>query len=63
MKIGRLIFWDFDGEYVYYTPHQTFMTYRVLFLIVLDGSKYMYDEVTDVLFPRTTCHPIYTSTS
>jgi hypothetical protein len=35
MKIGRLMFWDFGGQYVYYTTHQTFMTYRALFLVVL----------------------------
>jgi GTPase SAR1 family protein len=52
MKVGRLIFWDFGGQYVYYTTHQTFMTYRALFLVVFDGSKDLYDEVSDVLcFP------------
>jgi GTPase SAR1 family protein len=52
MKIGRLIFWDFGGQYVYYTTHQSFMTYRALFLVVFDGSTNLYDEVTDVLcFP------------
>jgi hypothetical protein len=52
MKVGRLIFWDFGGQYVYYTTHQTFMTYRALFLVVFDGSTDLYDEVPDVLcFP------------
>jgi GTPase SAR1 family protein len=52
MKVGRLIFWDFGGQYVYYTTHQTFMTYRALFLVVFDGSNDLYDEVSDVLcFP------------
>ena len=52
MKIGRLIFWDFGGQYVYYTTHQTFMTYRALFLVVFDGSIDLYDEVPEVLcFP------------
>ena len=52
MKVGRLIFWDFGGQYVYYTTHQTFMTYRALFLVVFDGSTDLYDEMTDVLcFP------------
>ena len=50
MKVGRLIFWGFGGPY--YTTHQTFMTYRALFLVVFDGSKDLYDEVSDVLcFP------------
>ncbi|XP_076083989.1 uncharacterized protein LOC143054825 isoform X1 [Mytilus galloprovincialis] len=52
MKVGRLIFWDFGGQYVYYTTHQTFMTFRALFLVVFDGSKELNEEVPDVLcFP------------
>ncbi|CAC5420855.1 unnamed protein product [Mytilus coruscus] len=52
MKVGRLIFWDFGGQYVYYTTHQTFMTFRALFLLVFDGSKGLHDQVLDVLcFP------------
>ncbi|XP_076116493.1 uncharacterized protein LOC143083961 [Mytilus galloprovincialis] len=52
MKVGRLIFWDFGGQYVYFTTHQTFMTYRALFLVVFDGSQGLYEQVPDVLcFP------------
>ncbi|CAG2209732.1 unnamed protein product [Mytilus edulis] len=52
IKVGRLIFWDFGGQYVYYTTHQTFMTFRALFLLVFDGSKGLHDQVLDVLcFP------------
>ncbi|XP_052061248.1 uncharacterized protein LOC127701420 [Mytilus californianus] len=52
IKVGRLIFWDFGGQYVYYTTHQTFMTFRALFLLVFDGSKGLHDQVPDVLcFP------------
>ncbi|XP_063417184.1 uncharacterized protein LOC134699516 [Mytilus trossulus] len=52
MKVGRLIFWDFGGQYVYYTTHQTFMTYRALFLVVFDGSKGLHEQVPDVMcFP------------
>ncbi|CAC5392707.1 unnamed protein product [Mytilus coruscus] len=52
MKVGRLIFWDFGGQYVYYTTHQTFMTFRALFLVVFDGSKQLHEPVPDVLcFP------------
>jgi len=52
MKIGRLMFWDFGGQYVYYTTHQTFMTYRALFLVVFDGSTDLDKKVPDVLcFP------------
>ncbi|XP_063397032.1 uncharacterized protein LOC134681339 [Mytilus trossulus] len=52
MKVGRLIFWDFGGQYVYYTTHQTFMTFRALFLVIFDGSKELHEQVPDVLcFP------------
>ncbi|XP_076070272.1 uncharacterized protein LOC143041969 [Mytilus galloprovincialis] len=52
MEVGRLIFWDFGGQYVYYTTHQTFMTYRALFLVIFDGSKGLHEHVPDVLgFP------------
>ncbi|VDI10110.1 Hypothetical predicted protein [Mytilus galloprovincialis] len=52
MEVGRLIFWDFGGQYVYYTTHQTFMTYRALFLVIFDGSKGLHEQVLDVLgFP------------
>ncbi|XP_076116053.1 uncharacterized protein LOC143083656 [Mytilus galloprovincialis] len=52
MKVGRLIFWDFGGQYVYYTTHQTFMTYRALFLVVFDGSKGLHEQVSGVFcFP------------
>ncbi|CAG2235715.1 unnamed protein product [Mytilus edulis] len=52
MKVGRLIFWDFVGQYVYLTTHQTFMTFRALFLVVFDGSKDLHEQVPDVMcFP------------
>ncbi|CAG2186401.1 unnamed protein product [Mytilus edulis] len=52
MKVGRLIFWDFGGQYVYLTTHQTFMTFRALFPVVFDGSKDLHEQVPDVMcFP------------
>ncbi|VDI50073.1 Hypothetical predicted protein [Mytilus galloprovincialis] len=52
MKVGRLIFWDFGGQYVFLTTHQTFMTFRALFLVVFDGSKDLHEQVPDVMcFP------------
>ncbi|XP_076116488.1 uncharacterized protein LOC143083957 [Mytilus galloprovincialis] len=52
MKVGRLIFWDFGGQYVYLTTHQTFMTFRALFLVVFNGSKNLHEQVPDVMcFP------------
>ncbi|XP_076080542.1 uncharacterized protein LOC143051535 [Mytilus galloprovincialis] len=52
MNVGRLIFWDFGGQYVFLTTHQTFMTFRALFLVVFDGSKDLHEQVPDVMcFP------------
>ena len=31
--------WDFGGQDVFYSTHQTFLTYRALYLLVLDGSR------------------------
>ena len=51
MKVGRLKFWEFGGRYVFYTTHQSFMTYRALFLVVFDGSTNLDEEVPDMCFP------------
>lgn len=52
VRKGRLVFWDFGGQYIYYTTHQTFMTYRALFTIVFDGTKGLHDIMDDI-----TCFP------
>ena len=31
--------WDFGGQHVYYTSHQTFLSTRAIYLLVLDMSK------------------------
>ena len=31
--------WDFGGQYVYYTSHQTFLSNRAIYLLTLDMSK------------------------
>lgn len=31
--------WDFGGQDVFYTTHQTFLTYRGIYIIVFDGSR------------------------
>lgn len=38
-KIAPVIIWDFGGQDVFYSTHQTFLTYRAIYLIVLDGSR------------------------
>ncbi|XP_052080208.1 uncharacterized protein LOC127718253 [Mytilus californianus] len=43
MKIAPVIIWDFGGQDVFYSTHQTFLTYRAIYLIVLDGSRNLDD--------------------
>ncbi|VDI55612.1 poly [ADP-ribose] polymerase [Mytilus galloprovincialis] len=38
-KIVPVIIWDFGGQDVFYSTHQTFLTYRAIYLIVLDGHR------------------------
>lgn len=42
-KIAPVIIWDFVGQDVFYSTHQTFLTYRAIYLIVLDGSRNLDD--------------------
>ncbi|XP_052080679.1 probable serine/threonine-protein kinase roco11 [Mytilus californianus] len=42
-KIAPVIIWDFGGQDVFYSTHQTFLTYRAIYLIVLDGSRTLDD--------------------
>ncbi|VDI00256.1 Hypothetical predicted protein [Mytilus galloprovincialis] len=37
--IAPIIIWDFGGHDVFYSTHQTFLTYRAIYMIVLDGSR------------------------
>ncbi|CAG2205353.1 unnamed protein product [Mytilus edulis] len=39
----RQLFWDFGGQDVFYSTHQTFLTYRAIYMIVLDGSRRLDD--------------------
>ncbi|CAC5414140.1 unnamed protein product [Mytilus coruscus] len=43
-KIAPVIIWDFGGQDVFYSTHQTFLTYRALYMIVLDGSRKLDDR-------------------
>jgi hypothetical protein len=38
-KIVPVIIWDFGGQDVFYSTHQTFLTYRAIYILVLDGSR------------------------
>ncbi|VDI45636.1 Hypothetical predicted protein [Mytilus galloprovincialis] len=42
-KIAPIIIWDFGGQDVFYSTHQTFLTYRAIYIIVLDGSRQLDD--------------------
>ncbi|XP_052081086.1 probable serine/threonine-protein kinase roco4 [Mytilus californianus] len=42
-KIAPVIIWDFGGQDVFYSTHQTFLTYRAIYLLVLDGSRKLDD--------------------
>ncbi|XP_076070793.1 uncharacterized protein LOC143042396 [Mytilus galloprovincialis] len=42
-KIAPIIIWDFGGQDVFYSTHQTFLTYRAIYMIVLDGSRTLDD--------------------
>jgi GTPase SAR1 family protein len=38
-KIAPVIIWDFGGQDVFYSTHQTFLTYRAIYMLILDGSR------------------------
>jgi hypothetical protein len=38
-KIVPVIIWDFGGQDVFYSTHQTFLTYRAIYILVLDGRR------------------------
>ncbi|XP_063417563.1 uncharacterized protein LOC134700124 [Mytilus trossulus] len=42
-KIAPIIIWDFGGQDVFYSTHQTFLTYRAIYILVLDGSRTLDD--------------------
>ncbi|XP_076088947.1 uncharacterized protein LOC143059351 [Mytilus galloprovincialis] len=42
-QIAPIIIWDFGGQDVFYSTHQTFLTYRTIYMVVLDGSRKLDD--------------------
>ncbi|XP_052065896.1 uncharacterized protein LOC127705604 [Mytilus californianus] len=42
-KIAPVIIWDVGGQDVFYSTHQTFLTYRAIYLLVLDGRRNLDD--------------------
>jgi len=37
--------WDFGGQHVYYTAHQTFLTRKAIYLLTVDMSKDLEEEL------------------
>ncbi|KAL3888921.1 hypothetical protein ACJMK2_001281, partial [Sinanodonta woodiana] len=46
-EYAALALWDFAGQYVFYTTHQTFLTRRAIYLLVVDLSQQVTDLVDD----------------
>ncbi|CAH1803214.1 unnamed protein product, partial [Owenia fusiformis] len=44
----KLSFWDFGGQHVFYTTHQTFLTDRAIYLLVVDLTKDLDDKVDTI---------------
>lgn len=42
-KIAPIIIWDLGGQDVFCSIHQKFLTYRAIYMIVLDGSRTLDD--------------------
>ncbi|KAL3889088.1 hypothetical protein ACJMK2_001444 [Sinanodonta woodiana] len=49
-EFAALALWDFAGQYVFYTTHQTFLTRRAIYLLVIDLSQQVTDFVDDECF-------------
>ncbi|KAL3889408.1 hypothetical protein ACJMK2_001752 [Sinanodonta woodiana] len=47
VEYAALGLWDFAGQYVFYTTHQTFMTSRAIYLLVIDLSQQITDLIKD----------------
>ncbi|KAL3888894.1 hypothetical protein ACJMK2_001254, partial [Sinanodonta woodiana] len=47
VESAALTLWDFAGQYVFYTTHQTFLTRRAIYLLVIDLSQQVTDLVDD----------------
>ncbi|KAK3587048.1 hypothetical protein CHS0354_008076 [Potamilus streckersoni] len=47
VEYAPLSMWDFAGQYIFYTTHQTFLTRRAIYLLVTDLSRHITDLVND----------------
>ncbi|KAL3870190.1 hypothetical protein ACJMK2_038271, partial [Sinanodonta woodiana] len=46
-EYATLGMWDFAGQYVFYTTHQTFLTSRAIYLLVIDLSQQISELIKD----------------
>ncbi|KAL3854599.1 hypothetical protein ACJMK2_013863 [Sinanodonta woodiana] len=49
-EYAKLGIWDFAGQYVFYTTHQTFLSYRAVYLLVIDLSQQITAFIEDECF-------------
>ncbi|KAK3575710.1 hypothetical protein CHS0354_020176 [Potamilus streckersoni] len=47
VEYAALALWDFAGQFVFYTTHQTFLTSRAIYLLVIDLSQQITDFIKD----------------
>ena len=47
VEYAALGLWDFAGQHVFYTTHQTFLTSRAIYLLVIDLSQQVTDLIQD----------------
>ncbi|KAL3854638.1 hypothetical protein ACJMK2_013899, partial [Sinanodonta woodiana] len=52
-EYATLGMWDFAGQYVFYTTHQTFLSYRAIYLMVIDLSQQITAIINDECFIDT----------
>ena len=52
-EYAKLGTWDFAGQYVFYTTHQTFLSCRAVYLLVLDLSQQITALIQDECFIDT----------
>ncbi|KAK3587462.1 hypothetical protein CHS0354_007954 [Potamilus streckersoni] len=50
VEYAALGMWDFAGQYIFYTTHQTFLSYRAVYLLVIDLSQQIKSLIKDECF-------------
>ena len=46
-NIIQIDFWDFGGQWVYYTTHQSYLSKRCLFFLVFNLAKDLHGHVRE----------------